>query len=482
MNTLSTPPTAVAHGRRYSFLVAIGASIGGLLYGYDTGIIASALLFLREDFAIADNAFMQSVVTSATLLGAIFGALLTGPLSDRLGRRRTVIVISILFALFALGCALATSLNMLIVMRFLLGLGVGGSSQIVPMYIAELAPAHRRGAQGVLFQMMICVGTLLAYAVGYLLGPSGAWEWMLGLAVIPAVIFIVMMLYLPESPRWLVGKQQAKRAEEILVRVGRTGHEAAQEVKEIGRLHQDQQSSWRELFQPWVRPALVDGLGIAIFSQATGISAIIYYAPSLLVMAQFGKSVAILGSVGIGVVLTVFTLLGIWLRDVLGRRRLMLIGLPGAVVVLAVMSMLLPWSAHAQELLSDGHKIIVLACLLGYFAFNGGSLSVVTWLYCAEIFPLGVRGKGTALCSFALWVVNFLVTLLLYFTADALGIGLVFGALAAVNALAWVFVWRYAPETRGRTLEDIEQSLLNGQFNARNAVSSGVLLNKINSD
>ena len=155
MNTLSTCPTAVAHGRRYSFLVAIGASIGGLLYGYDTGIIASALLFLREDFAIADNAFMQSVVTSATLLGAIFGALLTGPLSDRLGRRRTVIVISILFALFALGCALATSLNMLIVMRFLLGLGVGGSSQIVPMYIAELAPAHRRGAQGVLFQMMI---------------------------------------------------------------------------------------------------------------------------------------------------------------------------------------------------------------------------------------------------------------------------------------------------------------------------------------
>ena len=291
-----------------------------------------------------------------------------------------------------------------------------------------------------------------------------------------------MMLYLPESPRWLVGKQQAKRAEEILVRVGRTGHEAAQEVKEIDRLHQDQQSSWRELFQPWVRPALVAGLGIAIFSQATGISAIIYYAPSLLVMAQFGKSVAILGSVGIGVVLTVFTLLGIWLLDVLGRRRLMLIGLPGAVVVLAVMSMLLPWSAHAQELLSDGHKIIVLACLLGYFAFNGGSLSVVTWLYCAEIFPLGVRGKGTALCSFALWVVNFLVTLLPYFTADALGIGLVFGALAAVNALAWVFVWRYAPETRGRTLEDIEQSLLNGQFNARNAASSGVLLNKINSD
>ncbi|WP_413499608.1 sugar porter family MFS transporter [Buttiauxella gaviniae] len=478
MNTLSQHSASAGHGKGYSFLVAIGASIGGLLYGYDTGIIASALLFLREDFAITDNAFMQSVVTSATLLGAIFGALLTGPLSDRLGRRKTVIVISLLFALFALGCALATSLTMLIVMRFLLGLGVGGSSQIVPMYIAELAPAHRRGAQGVLFQMMICVGTLLAYAVGYLLGPSGSWEWMLGLAVIPAVIFVVMMLFLPESPRWLVGKQQALRAKAILMRVGRTEQEAGQEVDEIQRLHSQQQSSWRELFQPWVRPALVAGLGIAIFSQATGISAIIYYAPSLLVMAQFGKSAAILGSVGIGVVLTAFTLLGIWLLDVLGRRRLMLIGLPGAVIVLVVMSLLLPWSANAQEILSDTNKVVVLTCLLGYFAFNGGSLSVVTWLYCAEIFPLGVRGKGTALCSFTLWTVNFIVTLLLYFSADALGIGLVFGVLAIVNALAWFFVWGYAPETRGRSLEDIEQSLINGQFNPRQAIS----LHKINSD
>ncbi|MFZ3390890.1 MULTISPECIES: sugar porter family MFS transporter [Buttiauxella] len=478
MNTLSQHSASAGHGKGYSFLVAIGASIGGLLYGYDTGIIASALLFLREDFAITDNAFMQSVVTSATLLGAIFGALLTGPLSDRLGRRKTVIVISLLFALFALGCALATSLTMLIVMRFLLGLGVGGSSQIVPMYIAELAPAHRRGAQGVLFQMMICVGTLLAYAVGYLLGPSGSWEWMLGLAVIPAVIFVVMMLFLPESPRWLVGKQQALRAKAILMRVGRTEQEAGQEVDEIQRLHSQQQSSWRELFQPWVRPALVAGLGIAIFSQATGISAIIYYAPSLLVMAQFGKSAAILGSVGIGVVLTAFTLLGIWLLDVLGRRRLMLIGLPGAVIVLVVMSLLLPWSANAQEILSDTNKVVVLTCLLGYFAFNGGSLSVVTWLYCAEIFPLGVRGKGTALCSFTLWTVNFIVTLLLYFSADALGIGLVFGVLAIVNALAWFFVWGYAPETRGRSLEDIEQSLINGQFNPRQALS----LHKINSD
>lgn len=481
MNKLSQQSKATASGKGYSFLVAIGASIGGLLYGYDTGIIASALLFLREDFAITDNAFMQSVVTSATLLGAIFGALLTGPLSDRLGRRKTVIVISVLFALFALGCALATSLNMLIVMRFLLGLGVGGSSQIVPMYIAELAPAHRRGAQGVLFQMMICVGTLLAYAMGYLLGPSGSWEWMLGLAVIPAVIFIVMMLFLPESPRWLVGRQQTLQAKTILMRVGRTENEAEQEVNEIERLHQEQQSSWRELFQPWVRPALVAGLGIAIFSQATGISAIIYYAPSLLVMAQFGKSAAILGSVGIGVVLTIFTLLGIWLLDVLGRRRLMLIGLPGAVVVLMMMSLLLPWSADAAEILSDSSKVIVLTCLLGYFAFNGGSLSVVTWLYCAEIFPLGVRGKGTAVCSFTLWVVNFLVTLLLYFTADALGIGLVFGALAVVNALAWIFVWRYAPETRGRTLEDIEHSLINGQFNPRHPAQHE-LTNKINTD
>ena len=429
----------------------------------------------------------EGLVMSVLLVGAAIGSVFGGTLADYFGRRKYLLCLSFIFLVGALMSALAPDITVLLLSRFLLGYAVGGASVTAPTFISEVAPTEMRGKLTGLNEVAIVIGQLAAFAINAVIGIiwghlPDVWRYMLMVQAIPAICLFVGMLRSPESPRWLVGKQQAKRAEEILVRVGRTGHEAAQEVKEIGRLHQDQQSSWRELFQPWVRPALVAGLGIAIFSQATGISAIIYYAPSLLVMAQFGKSVAILGSVGIGVVLTVFTLLGIWLLDVLGRRRLMLIGLPGAVVVLAVMSMLLPWSAHAQELLSDGHKIIVLACLLGYFAFNGGSLSVVTWLYCAEIFPLGVRGKGTALCSFALWVVNFLVTLLLYFTADALGIGLVFGALAAVNALAWVFVWRYAPETRGRTLEDIEQSLLNGQFNARNAASSGVLLNKINSD
>jgi sugar porter (SP) family MFS transporter len=350
-------------------------------------------------------------------------------------------------------------------MRFLLGLGVGGASQIVPMYIAELAPAERRGSQGVLFQVMICVGTLVAYAVGYALGPSAAWEWMLGLAAIPAVIFMGVMLYLPESPRWLVVRGRLDDAKSVLRSVRHGEQEISQEIHEIQQLHiQSKQSHWRELFQPWVRPALVAALGVAFFSQATGISAIIYYAPSLLELSGFGTSAAILGSVGIGLALTSFTILGIYLLDYWGRRKLILIGLPGAVVVLAIMAVLLPWSTQAHVEIGEFAKMIVLICLLGYFAFNGGSLSVVAWLYFAEVFPLSVRGKGTAISAFCLWVVNFLMTLFLYFAAKSLGVGLVFGVLAAINAVAFVFALFYVPETKGRSLEDIEASLVNGTF------------------
>lgn len=464
---INTPSYSLPRGNRFSFIVAISASIGGFLYGYDTGIIASALLFLRNDFGIAQDTFLQSVVTSATLLGAIFGALLAGRLSDRFGRRFTVMVISLFFTVFAIGCALATTLNILIVMRFLLGLGVGGASQIVPMYIAELAPAERRGAQGILYQLMICVGTLIAYASGYWLGPSEAWRWMLGLAAVPAVLFITIMFFLPESPRWLVARNQLDSAKDILKRVGRTEGQAQQEIDDIVKVQTQHEGSWKDLLQPWIRPALVAGVGIALFSQATGISAIIYYAPSLLELAGFGTSAAVLGSVGIGVVLTFFTLLGIYLLDRLGRRRLILVGLPGAIIVLLVMAALLPWTPHAVAGISDVSKTIVMICLLGYFAFNGGSLSVVTWLYCAEVFPLSVRGKGTAVCAFVLFIANFIMTLFLYFAADSLGIGLVFAVLAGFNLIALGFVFYNVPETRGRTLEDIEQSLVNKTFRPR---------------
>ncbi len=466
--TSQATPTADAagapDGKGFTLLIALSASIGGLLYGYDTGIIGSALLYLKDPMGIADNTFVQSAVTAITLLGAIFGALLTGPISDRLGRRWTTLLVAVLFVVFAVGCGVAPDLTWLLIMRLLLGLAVGGASQIVPLYIAELAPPSVRGAQTSLFQVMITIGTLLAYLVGHLLGPDHAWRWMLGLAAAPAVLFFFAMLCLPESPRWLLTRGREADARAVLRKVRADEAAVDAEIADIRAGLDAEDGTWRELFQPTVRPAVVAGVGVALFSQITGISAIIYYAPSLLELSGFGSSAATLGSVGVGVVLAAFTILGIWLVERWGRRRLVLVGLPGAVVALAVMAALLPWSSGTEAALGSGGETAVIVGLLAYFAFNGGSLSVVAWLYFAEIFPLKVRGKGTSLTALVLWITNFLVTLLLYFAADTLGIGLVFGVLALFNVLAWVFALRRMPETRGRTLEQIEADLRAGTF------------------
>ncbi|MFD6276358.1 sugar porter family MFS transporter [Streptomyces sp. NPDC060209] len=457
--------TATGEGNSgFTLMIALSASIGGLLYGYDTGIIGSALLYLKAPMGIADDTFMQSTVTAITLLGAIFGALLTGPVSDRIGRRPTTMLVAVLFVAFAAGCGFAPDLTTLVVMRFLLGLAVGGASQIVPVYIAELAPPRMRGAQTSLFQVMICVGTLLAYLSGHLLGPSGAWRWMLALAAVPAALFLVAMARLPESPRWLLARGREEEARAVLRRVRVSEDETEAEIAEIRATLQLEGATWKELFQPSVRPAVVAGVGVAMFSQITGISAIIYYAPSLLELSGFGASAATLGSVGVGVVLTVFTVLGIYLVEKWGRRRLVLLGLPGAVIALGLMAAMLPWSSGSAAALGSGGQAAVIICLLAYFAFNGGSLSVVAWLYFAEIFPLRLRGKGTGLTALVLWITNFLVTLLLYFAADRLGVGLVFGVLAVMNIAAWLFALRRMAETRGRTLEEIEASLDNGTF------------------
>ncbi|WP_344771695.1 MFS transporter, partial [Brevibacterium ammoniilyticum] len=223
----------------FSVLVAVGASLGGLLYGYDTGIIGSALLFLRTDLGLGDDPIVLSIITSITLLGAIVGAILSGPLSERLGRRWTVIVVAAGFIVFAIGCGLAPNVEWLIAFRFLLGLPVGGASQIIPTYIAELAPKHVRGSQAVLFQLMICVGTLLAYAAGHILGESGAWREMLAYASVPAALFLIVMFALPESPRWLVLHGKISQAATALGRVRSSSDEAADEINAIRAVGED---------------------------------------------------------------------------------------------------------------------------------------------------------------------------------------------------------------------------------------------------
>ncbi len=277
--------------RRFVNTAAAITATGGLLFGYDTGVISGALLFIRQDLGPL-SAFTEGVIVSFLLVGAMVGALSGGPLSDRIGRRPTALLAALVFAVGAIAAALAPSVGFLIFARFLLGLGVGLASMIVPLYIAEIAPADRRGELVSLNQLMITIGILVSYIVGVIFTPIEGWRWMFGVALIPALILGIGMFRLPESPRWLFEHEQMEKARAVLGR-SRSPEEVdreLQEMEEIKRLEQQQaRVSYRELLVPYVRPALIIGIGLAIFQQITGINTVIYYAPTILQGVGFSE-------------------------------------------------------------------------------------------------------------------------------------------------------------------------------------------------
>ncbi|MEV0521881.1 sugar porter family MFS transporter [Streptomyces sp. NPDC050439] len=297
-------PHATARQPALVYAVAAVSAVGGLLFGYDTGIISGALLYLREDLELSSRG--QEIVVSVILVGAMVGALGSGRLAGRFGRRRVVLWVAAVFALGAVGAAVAPGAEALVAARFVLGLAVGGASNMVPVYIAEVAPAAIRGRLMVLFQLMVAIGQLLAYLCGWLFAGSGGWRIMFALAVIPAIVLAVGMVKLPESPRWLVDNKREGEAEAVLRRLRPQGADVAAEIAGIRDIATAAPPVHRRaMTQPWVRPALVVALGVAAFSQLTGINAIVYYAPTMLSDAGFGDSVALLTGIGIGVMLVV---------------------------------------------------------------------------------------------------------------------------------------------------------------------------------
>src|SRR5918997_1748073 len=286
-----------ASRRKFVNTAAAITATGGLLFGYDTGVISGALLFIREDFAPL-SPFLEGIIVSFLLVGAVVGALSGGPLSDRIGRRPTTLLAAVIFGRGALAVALAPSVAFIIFGRFLLGLGVGLASMIVPLYIAEIAPAERRGALVSLNQLMITIGILLSYIVGVIFTPIEGWRYMFGVALIPALILGIGMFMLPESPRWLFEHGQVAKARAVLGR-SRSPEEIDQELREMGEIKRQEQEqsqarvSYKELLAPYVRPALVIGIGLAIFQQITGINTVIYYAPTILQGVGFSEGGAI---------------------------------------------------------------------------------------------------------------------------------------------------------------------------------------------
>jgi sugar porter (SP) family MFS transporter len=434
---------------RFVTMVAGISALGGLLFGYDTGVISGAILFIQQDFGLSGT--LEEVVISSVLLGAVIGAAAGGALADRLGRRRALILTAAIFAVGAVGTALAPGVAWLIAGRVIVGAAIGAASFTAPLYISEVSPVAIRGRLVSLNQIALTAGIVVSYLVDYALSGARGWRWMFGLAAIPAVALGIGMLFVPESPRWLISRALPEKAHAVLQRI-RGAADVDREFTDI-RTSVDQQSGgWTELLSPLVRPALIVGIGLAVFQQVTGINTVIYYAPTIFQFAGFtSASVAILATVGVGVVNLLMTVVAMLLLDRVGRRPLLLTGLVGMVVSLGVLGL-----AFALPSLQANLGWIAVGSLMAYVAAFAIGLGPVFWLLISEIYPLKIRGLAMSVATVANWGMNLLVALTFLTLIQLLGRPATFWLYGVVGVAAWVFAYRLVPETKGRTLEDIE--------------------------
>jgi len=439
-------------GSRFVYLAAAFAALGGLLFGYDTGVISGALIFIKQEFAL--STFAQELIVSIVLAGAIVGALSGGRLSDRFGRRATLLATSAVFIAGAILCAAAVSIAMLVIGRVIVGLGIGLACTTVPVYISEVAPPEARGWQVSLFQLAITIGILAAYLVDFAYSKSGAWRWMLGLAVVPGLILGTGMIALPESPRWLAKYLHPDAARAVLVRIRGTGNVDAEFGDILGSLEQaEEQGRWSDLLSPTVRPALVVGIGLAIFQQITGINTVIYYAPTIVLAAGIpSASGAILATAVIGLVNVIMTIVAMWLIDRVGRRPLLLVGIAGMTVCLGVLG-----AAFRMQAETSTVAWVAVITLMAYVAFFAISLGPIFWLLIAEIYPLQIRGLAEGTAAGSNWIFNLVVSITFLSLVQAVGPSWTFWLYGALSIAAFVFSYYMVPETRGRTLEEIEQ-------------------------
>jgi len=436
-------------GTRFVQIAAFFAALGGLLFGYDTGVISGALIFIKRDFNLTTIA--EEIVVSGVLLGATIGAIIGGQMADRFGRRRVLLVTATIFGVGALVSAFAPSSETLIASRIVLGIAIGLSSTNVPVYLSEVSPPEARGWIVSLFQLAVTAGIVSAYIVDYAFANVGGWRWMLGLAVAPAMVFGTGMFFLPETPRWLIRSGRRELARGVLIRI-RASSDVDLEITEIetSLAQQVQSGSWSDLLHRHVRPALVVGLGLAVFQQITGINTVIYYAPKILQAAGFASaSGAILATAGVGVVNFGMTIVAMFLVDRIGRRPLLLAGIAGMIVTLAVLAL----SFHHT---SANLAWIAVICLMGYVASFAISLGPIFWLIIAEIYPLKVRGIAEGTAATFNWASNLIVSLTFLTLLEKLGPSSTFALFAFCSVASWLFSYYRVPETKGRTLEQIE--------------------------
>jgi len=433
-------------------------ALGGVLFGYDTGVISGALLFIPNDFKLTP--FLQGAIVSGLLLGAMIGAAFAGRLSDRLGRRRLIIVAAVVFTGGALLAAFAPTVWVLISARIIIGLAVGSAALVVPLYLSEIAPTEVRGAITSLNQLMIVCGILAAFIVNAILASSGDWRLMLGLAAVPSVVLFVGMLFMPETPRYLVHTGEEKAAHTVLEELpwDERPEERIEEIRAVDS-EEEGEIGLAALWQAkWVRPALLLAAGLAVFQQLVGINTIIYYAPTTLTNVGFAKTSAIYANLIIGVINVGMTVIAIKIIDRVGRRPMLFAGVAGMVASLLVLGIslsALPVPHHP----GDPAAIITLVCLATFIAAFAATWGPVVWVMIPEVLPLSVRGTAMGVAVFGNWAANFAASQTFPPLIKALGPGTVFLGYAALGLLAGVFVKGLVTETKGRSLEDIEADL-----------------------
>jgi sugar porter (SP) family MFS transporter len=446
-------PSQEPVGRAVVWTAAITA-LGGLLFGYDTGVVSGALLFLQTTFGNLTS-LDKELVTSLLLVGAAVGAFGSGRLADRIGRRPVILFTAVVFVVGVLGVAFSPTLWFLIAMRFVIGLAVGAASMAVPLYIGEVAPPRARGALVSFNQLALTMGILVSFLVDYALSSSADWRLMFGLATIPAVLLFVGMLTQAESPAWLVTHGLIDEARHVLARVRSRDHDIDGEIAELRSLG-GPTASYRELLRPDVRRLVGIGVVLAIFQQVTGINTVIYYAPTLLHQVGLGNSASLLANVGNGIVNVGMTVVAIRLVDRVGRRVLLLTGTIGMAIALLVVAATFALSGNTLGTTAAIVAVVSLAVYTGSFAIG---LGPVFWLLISEIYPLRIRGRAMSIATIANWMANFVVAISFLTLLNAITNAGTFLLMGLLTVAAVAYFWKKVPETRRLSLQEIERAM-----------------------
>jgi len=465
------------YNKNVVIVIASIAATGGLLFGFDTGVISGAIPFLQDYFVLTDS--QVETITALGLIGAVVGALFTGRITDYLGRKKVILASAFVFATGAVWTGLAPTVPLLMISRFYLGLAIGVSSFAVPLYISEISPTKIRGTLVSMFQLLITVGILAAYLSDNAFADNNnleCWRPMLWVGVIPAAVLFIGMFFLPETPRWLMSKGREEEAKKVLDRIEDPEFVGASMAAMKSDMAIDaSQAGWKEIFKPWLRNALIIAMGIMFFQQFVGINTVIYYSPKIFLAAGFeGAEAAIAASVIVGVVNVLFTIVSLFIIDKLGRRKLYFIGVTGIFFALICMGL--------GFMLPGAGKWFLVISMLVYIAFFAISLGPLGWVLITEVFPTRVRGLGSSIGSLSNWGFNTLVVWTFFKMANAIGnakdvvvpegkdlsevcpscVGGVFWIFAAVALIGLVWGYFYVPETKGISLEKIEEHWKNG--------------------